>query len=320
MMAKSKELKAYEEIARRIVPEGNLVRIWSLAGGISAEMIVLEIDDGSGRMRRVIVRRSGPSALKQNPNIVKNEHDLLVVLKQNGLPVPEPLHLDLSTRILPAPYLVLEYIDGQIDYAPTSLHDCMHQLAGQLVKIHTLNIAGQDFTFLPQQSQITSSRLGIRPGKLNHELHEGIIRETLEAAWPFAERNPAALLHGDYWPGNVLWRSGTLTGVVDWEDASLGDPLYDLAIARLDLLYIFGLEAMTAFTDYYRSSRAIDDIDLPYWDLYAALRFIRLTGSELGEWAAFFHPYGRRDIRGKTIREYYQFFVHQAFDRLGLEI
>ena len=27
-----------------------------------------------------------------------------------------------------------------------------------------------------------------------------------------------ALLHGDYWPGNVLWKNGALVGVIDWED------------------------------------------------------------------------------------------------------
>ena len=37
------------------------------------------------------------------------------------------------------------------------------------------------------------------------------------------------LVHGDYWPGNLLWQRGRLTGVVDWEEPRLGDPSRDVA-------------------------------------------------------------------------------------------
>ena len=57
------------------------------------------------------------------------------------------------------------------------------------------------------------------------------IRDMLASAWPFPRPNPPALLHGDYWPGNILWKDGRLAAVIDWEDACLGDPLVDLAMA-----------------------------------------------------------------------------------------
>jgi aminoglycoside phosphotransferase (APT) family kinase protein len=38
------------------------------------------------------------------------------------------------------------------------------------------------------------------------------------------------LVHNDLWPSHILWdrRSGAPTGVIDWEDARLGDPAADL--------------------------------------------------------------------------------------------
>ena len=45
-------------------------------------------------------------------------------------------------------------------------------------------------------------------------------------------------------------------------------------------------DAMTAFTEHYQSAMAIDYTNLPYWDLCAALRLIRLGGPHLAEWAA----------------------------------
>jgi aminoglycoside phosphotransferase (APT) family kinase protein len=85
--------------------------------------------------------------------------------------------------------------------------------------------------------------------------------------------NRPVILHGDYWPGNVLWRDGELVGVVDWEDALFGDPLADLGITRLEIGWSAGFAAMELFTRQYRALRpALDVTALPLWDLRAALR------------------------------------------------
>ena len=74
---------------------------------------------------------------------------------------------------------------------------------------------------------------------------------------------------------------------------------------------------MSAFTDHYRSLMRIDYKDLPYWDLCAALRLIRLMGSSVADWAAFLEPYGRHDITEDTIRGAHRRFIAQAFDSLA---
>ena len=35
---------------------------------------------------------------------------------------------------------------------------------------------------------------------------------------------PAVLVHRDFHPGNVLWRRGIVSGVVDWQGACTGRP------------------------------------------------------------------------------------------------
>ena len=42
-----------------------------------------------------------------------------------------------------------------------------------------------------------------------------------------------------------------------------------------------------AYTNY-TALMALDYTNLPYWDLYAALRLARLAGPDLAEWVAFF--------------------------------
>jgi aminoglycoside phosphotransferase (APT) family kinase protein len=130
-------------------------------------------------------------------------------------------------------------------------------------------------------------------------------------------QNKIALLHGDFWPGNSLWQDGQLTAVIDWEDALLGDPLIDLAQSRSEIAWIFGPEAMENFTHHYQQQMPLDYTALPYWDLCAALRQIRLAGADLPGFADYFAGYGRADITPQTIRQNLNTFINNALTRLN---
>jgi aminoglycoside phosphotransferase (APT) family kinase protein len=168
--------------------------------------------------------------------------------------------------------------------------------------LHKVDCSNLDVSFLPLQEKKVAEKLGKRPVKVDESLDEGRIRDTLEAVWPLPQRNLSVLHHGDFWPGNILWLDGQIVGVIDWEDAALGDPLADVANSRLEMLWAFGIDAMQSFTHYYQSITSIDFTNLPYWDLYAALRPI----SQIAEW-------GLDDIAEKTMRERHRWFVAQAF-------
>jgi aminoglycoside phosphotransferase (APT) family kinase protein len=115
------------------------------------------------------------------------------------------------------------------------------------------------------------------------------------------------LLHGDFWPGNTLWKEGRLVAVIDWEDAAIGDPLADVANARLELLWALGIDAMEAFTRSYASiATAVDITDLPYWDLWADLRLAGRTS----EW-------GLDATTEKAMRAGHEAFVAQALRQLS---
>jgi aminoglycoside phosphotransferase (APT) family kinase protein len=118
-------------------------------------------------------------------------------------------------------------------------------------------------------------------------------------------RNATKLLHGDFWPGNIVWRDGALVAVLDWEDAERGDPLRDLGITRLDLLWAHGERAMDVFTLHYQSLAQIDMTNLPLWDLCAALR----PAGRLADWAGDAATHRR-------MLERHALFVERAFAAL----
>jgi aminoglycoside phosphotransferase (APT) family kinase protein len=204
-------------------------------------------------------------------------------------------------------------MEGQMDFSPADLESYLFQLAVHLTGIHQVDNSTLDLSFLPETANGCIEVGRERPPNVDPALEEARVRQALAAYLPLRQQNTSTLLHGDYWPGNTLWQGNKLAAVIDWEDAKVGDPLIDLAISRLDIAWIFGIEAMNAFTAHYQSLIALDDTNLPYWDLCAALRIVRLAGSDLAAWAAYFRPFDREDITVQSLKENYHYFVNQAF-------
>jgi aminoglycoside phosphotransferase (APT) family kinase protein len=306
-MTETEEDKKFEQVLQKIDHQSKLLRTWELEGGVSAQVTVLEIEQPDGQTKKMIVRRHGVVDLEHNPHIAADEFKLLQLLQSYGLAVPEPYYLDQSCEIFSTPYVVIEYVEGKTEFAPPHLHDFIFQFAAHLARIHTMDCSRLDLSFLPQQEQIYTEKLRKRPIIVDESLDEGHIRDVLEAVWPPPQRNPSALLHGDFWPGNILWKDGQLVAIIDWEDAASGDPLADVANSRLEILWAFGIEAMQSFIHHYQSMTSIDFTNLPYWDLCAALR----PASKIGTW-------GLDDLTEKTMRERHRWFITQVFKNLSL--
>ena len=307
-MTESTEDNKFEQVVHKIDPQSKLLRTWELKGGISVRVTVLEIERPDGHTQKMVVRQHGDVDLKHNPNIAADEFKLLQLLQSVGVAAPLPYHLDQSGDIFSTPYLVIAYIEGKTEFAPSNVPDFILQLATQLYRIHHVDCSHLDVSFLPQQEKRYAEKLKERPTNVDESVDEGHIRDVLESVWPLPQRNPSVLLHGDFWPGNIVWKDTQLAAVIDWEDAALGDPLADVANGRREILWAFGIDAMRSFTHQYQALTTIDFTHLPYWDLCAALR----TASQIAEWAT-------DDISKKTMREGHTWFITQAFEKLSVQ-
>lgn len=298
------DTQKFEEVIKKIAPDNRLLRFWQLEGGVSAQVTALEVERANGQTTKWIVRQHGEVDFNHNPDVAADEFKLLQILKSESVLVPEPLLLDQSAEIFSKPYLVMEYVAGKPDFAPIDLPRFIAQIALHLTKIHRLDSSKWDLSFLPDKTQEIASKLANRPALLDDSLDEPRLRSALEKVWPLPECNRPSLLHGDFWPGNILWRNDQLVAVIDWEDAEFGDPLSDVANCRLELLWAFGLDAMNDFTNHYKSITSYDFTMLPYWDMVAALR----PASKLSTW-------GLDAATESKMRERHKWFVEQAFDK-----
>ncbi len=305
-MATEDEYRRFERLVHRFDPHARLKRHHSLPGGYSADVTVLELETGNGTRRKLIHRLHGPVDLRQNPNVASHEFRVLQLTHAAGLATPEPVYLDATDPLFPTPSLVVEYVEGVTDLKPEDPADYVRQMAGELARIHRMDTAGRDLDFLLKLEDDCVEALGRQRDPADVSDDERALLGQLVPFWPLPRKNTPVVLHGDYWPGNTLWKDGRLTAIIDWEDARRGDPLFDVSNARFEILMLFGPEIMNAFTRRYESLNPVDFGCLPWWDLYTALRVVNKLG---------FLATAERDET--LIRSDHRWFVDQARSRMG---
>jgi aminoglycoside phosphotransferase (APT) family kinase protein len=80
------------------------------------------------------------------------------------------------------------------------------------------------------------------------------------------------LTHIDYWRGNLLWQGERIAAVIDWEEASYGDPGEDVGYCRMDLCVAGHEELADEFLRLYEAERGQPTANLGFWELVAAAR------------------------------------------------
>lgn len=282
-----------KEAIQEFAPGSELIRSWPLKGGISATTTAFEINRANGMRETYVARIPADYNFEQFGDAVAHEVKILRTLRENGLPVAQTLFSNSE-------FYVLEFLPGEPDLNPTDLGSHIRQYAERLAEIHQLPLEGSGLDFLPSYG----SRIWELEQELVSELCEPEIRIALKKLGE-PEFNPVAFRHGDYWPGNLLWQDGQLTGVIDWENANLGDPAFDLACTRLDVMWAYGEDAMKEMTKIYLAKNPINIDWLPFWDLRAALRMV----SVFEKLAEPYPGFGRPDVTQDKMRRDFVRFV-----------
>lgn len=230
--------------------------ITPLAGGNSNETNLL-----CGRTGRYVLRRPPRAALSASAHGVGREFRLLMALYGTEVAVPRPVALCEDPAVAGAPFLVMEHVADALSVTdtvppgwsahPDALTTAADDLVDALVALHRVDPAaaglagfGRPEGFLQRQ-----------PGRW-YAQWERIACRPLPAMAPLAQwltdnmpgSSPVGLLHGDFHLDNCLFAADRprLLAVIDWELATVGDPLLDLGL----LLALWG-------------ERPVDDVALP---------------------------------------------------------
>jgi aminoglycoside phosphotransferase (APT) family kinase protein len=263
-------------ITERVAPGGRVVAADQLDGGVSATITSLEYALPDESPWRVIVRQYGQFDLSRHPELALDEAALLKVLRQKGLPVPEPLLAETGFRGGGSSWLVCEFIEGGTITEPPFPEGFVNQIAATLAHIHSIDPGLEELKSLEDGlcqawRNVDSYARSTSGRQMTHHRYW----QALQAHFPDTSDKPQALLHGDYWPGNLIWNAGQLVGVIDWEDAHLGEPIEDVANCHLELYLIGGPELADSFIEAYRHLQPEFGFEgLRFWELYVSARLL----------------------------------------------
>ncbi|MCG3751998.1 phosphotransferase [Amycolatopsis sp. Poz14] len=230
---------------------GSALSATLIAGGKSN--LTYEVSDGTSTW---IVRRPPIGHVLATAHDMAREYRVMAALQNTDVPVPKTFALCENTEVLGAPFYVMERVDG-VPYRVTAdvagltsqrVRTISEALVDTLGALHAVDPAavgladfGRPEGFLARQAnrwkkQIDASHTRDLPAA--DELHARLL-----ASVP--PESAAGIVHGDYRLDNVLMDNHDRpAAVIDWEMATLGDPLTDLA-----LLVVYGRLADTAGSD-----------------------------------------------------------------------
>jgi aminoglycoside phosphotransferase (APT) family kinase protein len=287
------------------------VRAGRLRGGLSARMRLLEIERADGSRWKVTLRLTIPEYTITPREDATREFDVLRVVEVAGVPAPRPIFLDADGEYFRAPAIVLSYLPGRPIFPTTNLKSWTEGLAGGAVAIHSVTLDRHDLSFLEVVDR--QHMLGRINGRREDHPPDPFIEEmrrVLLANLEKIELLPFSLIHADYRSGNTIWYRGRFAGIVDWQDAKVGDPRADLSEVRLDLAIGYGFEVADQFAaDCERLGEPLHD--LWFFDLHRGMRAIQWYDY----WLEGYHDFGQTQVTVEGAGGRLRAFLGRALDR-----
>jgi aminoglycoside phosphotransferase (APT) family kinase protein len=179
-----------------------------------------------------VLRLPPPGARIAGTADVMRQGRVMQALHAEGLPTPNVPVICDEPIVDGRPFILMERVDG-VRIEKTAQQEEPVDIATSAVEVlKRLQALPIDKTGIGEEQPVPLSAEMMRWGALMQRAPEeltmraGELGGLLVASTP-AER-PPTLVHGDYHYGNMLFNGPTVTAVLDWEIAELGQPLLDL--------------------------------------------------------------------------------------------
>ncbi|WP_227981423.1 phosphotransferase family protein [Nocardia spumae] len=254
----------------------------------------------SDEVSRWVVRRPPVAGLTPSAHDMNREYTVTRALRESAVPVAKTVAFDAEGSALGAPTTVVEFVDGAVvrdqddlaAFTDGQIGACVTGLVRVLADLHAVDAEsvglggfGRPAGFVTRQVNLWASQWD--RVKTRELADVATLRTALAEALP--PEAPGAIVHGDFRIDNTIVDPADpadIRAVVDWELATLGDPLTDVALMCVYRSPVFDLVlgAKAAWTsDRLPPPDALAQIyaaasgrELDHWGFYLALANFKL--------------------------------------------
>jgi aminoglycoside phosphotransferase (APT) family kinase protein len=247
----------WKALAHAVAPGARVTRLRRLAGAGMTDAYDVTLDRAP---HRVVVK-----LYRDGDGTAPLEWSRLGVAQRVALPVPEPIVADLESDWFGRPAVVMSRLPGRPDLTPTDIDSRVGALAQALAELHETPLNGAEGAVtLPPRFESWRAPAGE---------HDPLTAAAFRAvtAGPPTRTSERVLTHGDFHPGNVLWKGGRISGVVDWSEARLDTRWYDVAYCRASVCIHHGPDIADRVTDAYSAIVGGTSEELAVYDLMCVL-------------------------------------------------
>ena len=277
-----------------------------VAGPLTSELVsggrsnlTYAVTDGTHRW---IVRRPPLSGLTPSAHDVAREWRVTEALQYSVVPVPPAVALCEDPGVIGAPFAVSAFVSGLVvrtraqlgAYSDRELELCVAELVRVLADLHSLDVGEVGLSGLGRPGGFLERQVRLWWRQWNEVKSQDLADATrlharLVSALP-SESAHIGVVHGDFRIDNTILDSADISkvlAVVDWELATVGDVLTDVALMCVyrqpQLDPILGLDAAWA-SDRLPDADAIAEayarrrgVNLDHWPFYLALANFKLA-------------------------------------------
>ncbi len=305
------------------------------------------IGDGHSNITFAILREGVDLVLRRGPRPPRppSAHDMTreariqLALRSQGYPTPVIVDVCESPDVLGVPFYLMERLDGVVmtSTPPPGLEteEARHEVATTtveaLVSLHALALDGELGSFGRPDGYLARQVdrfAGLWP--LNTRRSLPMVEQL--ASWlrdnlPASQK--ASVVHGDFRLGNIMFqreRPHRLAAVLDWEMATLGDPLADLGYlvatysdpacepTTMELTPITrlpGFPSREYLASYYEDATSLDLASLPWYCALALWKAAIFSEAIYTRYAAGERP---GDVFGPTLEQGVPALLDAAWD------
>jgi aminoglycoside phosphotransferase (APT) family kinase protein len=295
---------------------GGLDEVRQFKGGQSNPTYLVRADCGD-----FVLRKQPPGKLLPSAHAVDREYRVMGALYGSAVPVPRMrLYCD-DPSVLGTPFYLMDFVHGRIfedpllpGLAPEARNAVYREMVTRLAALHAFDWRAAGLGDFGRQEGFVERQLARwgRPFGPGGDGDSPVMSRLL--AW-LAQYRPAtaetSLIHGDYRLGNLLYAAEAhdIVAVLDWELATLGHPLADLAFNCMTYhlpaghpvaaglvgadLAALGIPSEQDFVAEYARARAIANI--PDWRYFMVFSLFRTAAIQHGVW--------QRALRGNAASE-----------------
>jgi aminoglycoside phosphotransferase (APT) family kinase protein len=204
--------------------------------GAGHSNVTFEVRRGELRM---ILRRPPRPPIAASAHDVLREAELQRRLHRAGAAVPAVLAVCDSPEVIGSSFYVMEFVEGEVLGPPDPALDKSQrgrvgeEMIDALVAVHALDVANSPLASIGRPAGYLDRQIARFSAIWAAQRTRDVPELEATARW-LAEHRPESrhttVVHGDYRLGNVLFSTASMhvAAILDWEMATLGDPLADL--------------------------------------------------------------------------------------------